>query len=436
MADGTIRYRVSNTVDRAGLNAQATYNGTATGDKVWGGIDNDTVWGNDGNDTIEGNDGADTVLGGDGNDIITDSHGDDVLKGGPGNDAIDAGPGLDIIMSGEGDDFSNGGLNGNEHFAGEGNDLVLAGDGPDTVFGGGGDDWQEGGNSNDLLQGDSGAPFFDDINNPGHDVLIGDSGEDDYDAEGGDDIMVAGPGIERNHGVYGFDWVTHARSVERGDSDMRMLVVEGPNALKDRFLLVEGLSGWDKDDILRGEDTVPANPGEDEVGVPGLTERARCRGHQAHQRPGRPAAGRRHRVRCRRHHHRRFRFSDQIWGNGADDIIDGDKWLNVRLSVRMDPNDPAKETKSANSLKELQAEIMAGTIDPGKVCHREGDPFHSGCKRRRHRELLRCQVRVHHHHRGRRCHHRCPHRRHRRRRNRPHHQCGKAEVHRHDSRSQ
>ena len=143
MADGTIRYRVSNTVDRAGLNAQATYNGTATGDKVWGGIDNDTVWGNDGNDTIEGNDGADTVLGGDGNDIITDSHGDDVLKGGPGNDAIDAGPALDIIMSGEGDDFSNGGLNGNEHFAGEGNDLVLAGDGPDTVFGGGGDDWRK-----------------------------------------------------------------------------------------------------------------------------------------------------------------------------------------------------------------------------------------------------------------------------------------------------
>ena len=29
--------------------------------------------------------------------------------------------------------------------------------------------------------------------------------------------------------------------------------------------------------------------------------------------------------------------SDQIWGNGADDIIDGDKWLNVRLSVRDDP---------------------------------------------------------------------------------------------------
>ncbi|WP_345075681.1 peroxidase family protein, partial [Paeniglutamicibacter cryotolerans] len=365
MADGTIRYRMTNTVDRPGLNAQSTYNGVAGRDRIWGGIDNDTIWGNDGDDIIEGNDGADTILGGEGNDIITDSHGDDVIKGGPGNDAIDAGPGLDIIMSGDGDDFSNGGLNGNETFAGEGNDLVIAGDGPDTVFGGGGDDWVEGGNSNDLLQGDSGAPFFDDINNPGHDVLIGDSGEDDYDAEGGDDIMVAGPGIERNHGVYGFDWVTHARSTERGDSDMRMVIVEGPNALKDRFLLVEALSGWDKDDILRGDDAVPSDP-DTEVGVPGASNVldaagiARINGLSDLLPPGTTSFGAGNIIIG-------GSGSDQIWGNGADDIIDGDKWLNVRLSVRTDVNDPATETRTATTLKDLQADIMAGIIDPGNV---------------------------------------------------------------------
>ncbi|MCG2624555.1 Ig-like domain-containing protein [Arthrobacter sp. I2-34] len=366
MADGTIRYRVSNAVDRPGLNAQATYNGTSGRDRVWGGVDNDTFWGNEGDDVIEGNDGADTVLGGEGDDRITDSAGDDVLKGGPGNDAIDAGPGLDIIMSGDGDDFANGGLNANETFAGEGNDLVMAGDGPDTVFGGGGDDWQEGGNSNDLLQGDSGAPFFDDLNKPGHDVLIGDSGEDDYDAEGGDDIMVAGPGIERNHGVYGFDWVTHARSVEPGDSDMRMLIVDGPNALRDRFLLVEGLSGWDKDDVLRGEDTVPSDPAGDEVGVPGLTNVLdadgikRIDGLAGLLPKGATEFGAGDIIIG-------GSGSDQIWGNGADDIIDGDKWLNVRLSVRTDPADPATETRSANSLKELQADLQAGRINPGNV---------------------------------------------------------------------
>ncbi|MDR7081317.1 Ca2+-binding RTX toxin-like protein [Arthrobacter ginsengisoli] len=368
MADGTIRYRVSNSVDRPGLNAQSTFNGrdnadpALAADRIWGGIDNDTVWGNNGNDIIEGNDGADVVLGGDGNDRITDSHGDDVLKGGPGNDAIDAGPGLDIIMSGEGDDFSNGGLNGNETFAGEGNDLVLSGDGPDAVFGGGGDDWQEGGNANDLLQGDSGAPFFDDINAPGHDVLIGDSGEDDYDAEGGDDVMVAGPGIERNHGVFGFDWVTHARSIEPADSDMRQIIVDGPNALKDRFLLVEALSGWDKDDVLRGDDEVPSVPNT-EVNVEGLSNEldaagiARISGLADLLPAGATTFGAGNIIIG-------GSGSDEIWGNGADDIIDGDKWLNVRLSV---VNGQGAETRTVTTLTELQADIMAGTIDPGNV---------------------------------------------------------------------
>ena len=371
MADGTIRYRVSNTVDRAGLNAQATYNGrddaapqdpALAGDRIWGGIDNDTIWGNGGNDIIEGSDGADVVLGGEGNDRVTDSHGDDVLKGGPGNDAIDAGPGLDIVMSGEGDDFSNGGLNSNETFAGEGNDLVLSGDGPDAVFGGGGDDWQEGGNSNDLLQGDSGAPFFDDINAPGHDVLIGDSGEDDYDAEGGDDIMVAGPGIERNHGVFGFDWVTHARSIEPADSDMRQIIVDGPNALKDRFLLVEALSGWDKNDVLRGDDEVPSVPNT-EVNVDGLTNTldaagiARINGLAGLLPAGATTFGAGNIIIG-------GSGSDEIWGNGADDIIDGDKWLNVRLSV---VNAAGEQVRTVTTLTGLQADIMAGRIDPGNV---------------------------------------------------------------------
>ncbi len=312
MADGTIRYRVSNSVDRPGLNAQSTFNGLdnadpdLAGDRIWGGIDNDTVWGNNGDDIIEGNDGADVVLGGEGNDRVTDSHGDDVLKGGPGNDAIDAGPGLDIIMSGEGDDFSNGGLNGNETFAGEGNDLVLSGDGPDAVFGGGGDDWQEGGNSNDLLQGDSGAPFFDDINAPGHDVLIGDSGEDDYDAEGGDDVMVAGPGIERNHGVFGFDWVTHARSIERGrcrhapDHRRRAQRPQGP--------LPPG-----RGPLRLGQGRRAPRRRRGAVGSQHRSQRrrpdqrARRGRHCADQRPGGPAAGRCHHLRRRQHHHRRLR---------------------------------------------------------------------------------------------------------------------------------
>ena len=77
------------------------------------------------------------------------------------------------------------------------------------MFGDDGDDWIEGGKGPfNLLQGDNGAPFQDDPNEPGHDVLDGDGGEQDYDSEGGDDIMLAGPGIQRNEGMLGFDWVT------------------------------------------------------------------------------------------------------------------------------------------------------------------------------------------------------------------------------------
>src|SRR4029450_12713877 len=40
--------------------------------------------------------------------------------------------------------------------------------------------------------------------------------------------------------------------------------------------------------------------------------------------------------------------SDLIEGRGANDIIDGDRYLGVRLSVRTNPNDPATEIGSAS----------------------------------------------------------------------------------------
>ena len=40
--------------------------------------------------------------------------------------------------------------------------------------------------------------------------------------------------------------------------------------------------------------------------------------------------------------------SDMIEGRGADDIIDGDRYLNVRISVRpIDPADPASRDRHA-----------------------------------------------------------------------------------------
>ena len=120
--------------------------------------------------------------------------------------------------------YLNGGLNDNETFAGEGNDFVIAGDGADAVFGDGGDDWIQGGNGQDLLQGDHGAPFFDDPAEfkPGNDIFIGQPGENDYDAEGGDDIMSQNAAIDRNAGAGGFDWAIHQYDTVGGDDDLEI----------------------------------------------------------------------------------------------------------------------------------------------------------------------------------------------------------------------
>ena len=213
MSNGTIRY---------GGPAHVVFNGTADNNRVWSSEGDDTVRGNDGNDWMQGGDGNDNLIGGLGDDTLLDSAGDDTLKGGDGNDVLSSGQGFggDLNQGGRGNDFIAGGNDITETFAGHGDDFVFAGDADDTVFGDEGNDWLEAGRGNlNLLQGDNGAPFQDDATG-GHDVLIGYGGEQDYDSEGGDDIMLAGPGLQRNEGMLGFDWVTHKADPTAADSDM------------------------------------------------------------------------------------------------------------------------------------------------------------------------------------------------------------------------
>jgi Ca2+-binding RTX toxin-like protein len=379
MPDGTIRYRTTNSVDPAGINGQSVYNGTAAADRVWGGVDNDTFLGNEGNDVIEGNDGGDTALGGDGNDIITDSAGDDVLKGGPGNDALDAGPGLDLVLGGDGKDFINGGANTNNVFGGEDEDFIIAGGGNDMARGDAGADWIQGGDGADLLMGDSGAPFFDDPNDPGDDVLYGQNGDDDYDAEGGDDVMLADPGIERNAGAAGFDWSSHQMDPLAADADLSLDLLGVPlpaDTLRDRYAEVEGLSGAGKNDVLRGDNVVPRLvEGEGNSGGNWLdAEGASLIGGLAELLP----AG--------------ATDNGKIWGEGniilggggsdvlegrsGNDILDGDRFLQVRLSVRTNPADPATEIGSTDGMdkpylkdssRTLQAAVFAGELDPANI---------------------------------------------------------------------
>jgi len=403
-ADGTIQYRQFNSVDPSGINGQSVYNGTSGADRVFGGNDNDTFWGGAGNDIIEGNGGDDVALGGDGNDIITDLGGADTEKGGPGNDALDGGIGDDIFMGGDGQDFINGGANDNETFAGPGNDFIIAGQGADAVFGDGGDDWIQGGSGQDLLQGDHGAPFFDDPAQvkPGNDIFVGQVGENDYDAEGGDDIMSQNAAIDRNAGAGGFDWAIHQYDTVGADDDMEINnnLVGVPIQVvvnRDRWQETEANSGSAFNDVIRGTSDVPAAIGGagftgcDVLDQAGINRIAGLAAILPPVLTGDPApvvansaagfcpitgpiwgegnillggAG-----------------SDTLEGRGANDILDGDRALSVRISVRTNPADPASEIGSTDLMEHqylrdgngaligptLQAAVFAGTVDPGNL---------------------------------------------------------------------
>ncbi|MBI2590734.1 MAG: DUF5011 domain-containing protein [Candidatus Blackburnbacteria bacterium] len=341
MPDGTIRY--------TGVE-HIVMGGTAGNDKLHSSEGDDTLWGDEGNDRLEGGAGNDAILGGAGDDILTDIFGDDNIKGGEGNDVINAGVGIDLILGGDGQDFVVAGRDSKETFGGAGNDFIIAGDGADTVFGNEGDDWIEGGDQADLLQGDNGDPFQ---SSPtiGNDVIIGGGGNDDYDSESGDDIMLADPGIERNEGMLGFDWVIYKNDPQPANADMFITGLLPPtvNDLRDRFDLVEGLSGGSLDDILRGDNRTSVGFLDHALNNP--AQIALINGLQNLLGDGVSSfsggniilggAG-----------------SDVIEGRGGDDLIDGDAWLNVRLSVG---------DISADSMTELQTAMFEGKINPGQI---------------------------------------------------------------------
>ena len=393
--DGTIQYMEKNTVDPSGINGQSVYNGTANADRVTGGNDNDTFLGNEGNDVIEGNGGDDIALGGDGNDRITDLSGADVLKGGPGNDYLNSGIGDDINMGGDGQDFTNGGANDNETFAGEGNDFVQSGDGADATFGDGGDDWIQGGSGQDLLIGDHGAPFFDDPaqTKPGNDIFVGQVGENDYDAEGGDDIMSSNAAIDRYAGAAGFDWATHQYDTVAADDDMKinnnLIGVPLPVVVnRDRWQEVEANSGSKFDDVIRGDDAVPSTVGGagfsgcdvlDQTGINRIAGLGAIL--PAPTTPLAPVAALSPMGVCP--------LTGPVWGDGniligglgsdklegrgGDDVIDGDRSLKIRISVRDDAGVEIGTTdlmerqyQTGNPLS-LAAAVAAGVVNPGNL---------------------------------------------------------------------
>ena len=401
--DGTIQYRQVNSVDPVGINKQSVYNGTPGVDRITGGSDNDTIWGGAGDDILDGGGDDDVVLGGEGNDTIWGGAGNDILKGGPGNDAVDGGIGNDLILGGNGQDFTNGGANDNETFGGPGDDFIIAGtgNGNNVAYGGPGDDWTQGGAGQNLLIGDNGAPFLDDPaqTTPGNDILIGQPGDNTYNAEGGDDIMAATSGIDRFVGSAGFDWAIHQYDTVPANDDMMINQnLRGLPAVpnRDAWQETEAVSGGPLNDVIRGDNTVPSTIGGagftgcdvlDQAGVdrisglaallPPLTG-ALAPVIAASMPKACPLSGP---IWGEGNILLGGAGSDTIEGRGGNDIIDGDKYLSVRISVRTDPANPATEIGSTDLMEHqylrdaagaltgptLQAAVFAGKVDPGNL---------------------------------------------------------------------
>ncbi|WP_223516840.1 peroxidase family protein [Pseudomonas sp. GL-B-19] len=345
---------------------------------IAGDSDDDTVYGDAGNDRIDGGYGNDQLFGGTGDDIITDMGGDDVIHGEDGNDVIQGGNGLNLILGQAGQDFIVTGEDAADTSGGLGNDFILGSKANEFARGGEGDDWIQGGSA-DGVAGDNFDPFGNDPIN-GNDVFMGDGGPDNFDGEGGDDIMIGSPSeADRFIGFSGYDWATFKddpAGVTIGlNSRLRFFdqpAVPGSTAsILARLDLVEGLSGSAHADFLSGDDStadllaIAGAKGSVLTNfdlISGLRDFVGSAGNGADGIAGTAddkfdggnivlgGAG-----------------SDVIEGRGGDDLIDGDKWLNVRISVRQNIDGTGPEIASFDSMTPLVPLMLNGTYNPGQL---------------------------------------------------------------------
>jgi hypothetical protein len=357
MPNGTIRYAGPEHVVFNGRND--------AGDRMFSSEGDDTMRGDGGNDVMEGGAGNDQHIGGAGDDILTDVFGEDVMKGGPGNDAISGGSGpFDLLQGNEGNDFIVAGNDESEVFGAQGDDIIYMGAGLSESIGGSGNDWMEGTVAPaSIAIGDDNNQFQNDPNG-GHDILVAGPADMDFDAEGGDDIMVGTVApTHRFEGMLGFDWVTYRGETQAVDADMLITgatEINAPlNENRDRFDNAEGLSGSSFNDLLRGDDRDAAElendglsgsfPNHHVLNAAGI---ARIAGLAALLPDGATSWGEGNIILG-------GAGSDLIEGRGGNDIIDGDAWLNVQLH--------APGRNPANSLHELKADVFAGLINPGSI---------------------------------------------------------------------
>ena len=204
-------------------------------------------------------------------------------------------------------------------------------------------------------------------------MLAGGPGNDDHDAEGGDDIML-NHGVDRHAGMLGFDWVTHKGDPDPVDADLDVLIFQPPNVtlMRSRFMNVEGLSGWDGNDVLRGR----RHPGDQAFPTHGkgheLTQahldrvvglRALLSSGQQLEGEALPQVPRYATPFLATNQSNNILLggggSDLMEGRAGDDYIDGDAALDVYLEL------PGGER--VDSMSQVQQRVFAGEISPADI---------------------------------------------------------------------
>ena len=327
----------------------------------------DTLYGDAGDDRLEGGFGNDIFKGGTGDDILTDIGGDDLMQGEDGDDVLHGGQGINLLIGGFGNDFMVTGEDIGEAIGGAGNDFILGNRVNEEGFGNEGDDWIQFGTT-DGFAADNADPFARD-QIIGNDVYIGDSTSDRMDGEGGDDILVGNQGGgegDRYLGKSGFDWAVFKDDPFGVTIDFNIrafdetIVPRSNAAVNARFESVEGLSGSHLADILQGDDEDAAS-----IAVSGftgsvLTNFALIEGLQEFVGVGVTSFGAGNIILG-------GEGSDIIEGRGGDDLIDGNAWLNVRISVRENLDGTGAQIDSFDSMEPLVSLMVSGIYNPGQL---------------------------------------------------------------------
>src|SRR5471030_1426988 len=200
--------------------------------------------------------------------------------------------------------------------------------------------------------------------------------------------MAQNPAIDRNAGAGGFDWAIHQYDTAAADDDMMVNNNLGGLPIqaivnRDRWQETEADSGSAFNDVIKGTDGVVATPrliggagfqGCDAIDQAGLD---RIKGLAALLPPVTSWLGTAAETtslsasgRCP--------LSGPVWGEGdillggagsdtitgraGNEIIDGDRSLEVHISVRINPADPATETGRTDLMEHA---ATSGNFGPG-----------------------------------------------------------------------